>query len=141
MISTLQNKRRRADEFLVDENSFEMIPPMVDPLTNLEEIPSVATSAEFPSKPKRSASSSMKPIIWMFIAMAAMILAGLVYHQESIKALRLEYKRDLESLRSDVEQGLGVNFSPAANVQSVARERDTKAVIQDNKNVRNTISQ
>jgi len=138
-----------ADESYGDEGSFEVIPPVIT-VSNAAPKASKSNSGppskrarsetktpvfsgnfrESPSHPSKQRFSFKSPWIvipaLLLMISAASVLSGNSSSPNDIEELRLEFKRDLESLRTEVEHDLVAHLLATAEVQTAAKQRAIK---------------
>ena len=148
------------DESYGEDGSFAVIPPVISvsnvapnaPPRNCCTPPKRAhgetktptffvNRRESPNPPSKESLSSFKSL-WFMISVLLLVVAAAVASpsfaspssMNDIQELRLEFKRDLESLRTDVEYDLKAHLLATAEVQTIAKQRtiDLEAQITSN---------
>ena len=124
------------DESCGEEDSFEVLPPAITGLERYVESPKTKCRRRSEAKSSPSSRNTSGKVVsignlpWnaIIVLVLVMVLKAASLHRPSapdnhIEELRLEFKRDIESLRSDVENDLVAHLLATAEVQTAAKQR------------------
>eukprot|EP00535_Pseudo-nitzschia_heimii_P002743 CAMPEP_0197182618 /NCGR_PEP_ID=MMETSP1423-20130617/6516_1 /TAXON_ID=476441 /ORGANISM="Pseudo-nitzschia heimii, Strain UNC1101" /LENGTH=494 /DNA_ID=CAMNT_0042633065 /DNA_START=141 /DNA_END=1625 /DNA_ORIENTATION=+ len=146
MTSPSASPSQKMDQSYQNDEAFEMILPHTNtsrnpkksegrtPVLSLRETICIDKRSSVPSNFR----AAMRIAMAVAVGAASGLFVGVVASRDTIRELRSEFKRDIDSLRNDVERELGVQFiATAAVVQLTANEIVTEAQHQHAESVAN----